>query len=263
MIKAKKDLTGLTFGRLTVLYQVEDYISPCGKRSAQWLCECSCEEHNKRIVVGSCLTTGHTTSCGCFSREQAANFCRTKHKTNEYDISGEYGVGKYTNCDDIFLFSLEDFNTIKNYCWSKGAKGYPMAWNPNTKTIMEMHELLGLYWHDHKNRNRSDNRRENLRPSDIKSNSLNRSLYKNNTSGVTGVHWDKRKQMWIAQINVNKKRTQLGAFNNKKDAVVARLQAEQKYYGEFAPQKHLFEQYGIKLEINIITEDEFLKMCGE
>lgn len=207
MIKVRKDLTGLTFGRLKVLCQVEDYISPKGKHYAQWLCECSCENHNKRIVVGSCLTTGHTTSCGCFAREQAANFCRnTKHNVNEYDISGEYGIGKYTNCDETFLFSLADFDTIKNYCWSKGAHGYPVAWNPDTKTIMEMHELLGLCWHDHKNRNKSDNRRENLRQSNIESNALNRSLYKNNISGVTGVHWDTRKQTWIAQININKKK---------------------------------------------------------
>lgn len=246
MIKVRKDLTGLTFGRLKVLYQVEDYVSPMGKRAAQWMCECSCDKHNHITVVGSCLTTGHTTSCGCFAREQAADFCRnTKHKTNEYDISGEYGIGKYTNCNDTFLFSLKDFDTIKKYCWSLGAHGYPNAWDPNTKTVVEMHEILGLCWHDHINRNKSDNRRENLRPANIQSNSLNRGLYKNNTSGITGVHWDKNKQAWIAQINIEKTRTRLGAFDQKDDAIIARLLAEAKYYGEFAPQKHLFEKYGV------------------
>ena len=30
MVKVKKDLTGMVFGRLTVLEQVEDYICPQG-----------------------------------------------------------------------------------------------------------------------------------------------------------------------------------------------------------------------------------------
>lgn len=246
MIKVKKDLTGKTFGRLVVLRQADDYISLQGRHYARWLCECSCEKHTPCVIVGSCLTTGHTQSCGCYAREQAADFCaQTKHKINKYDLSGDYGIGFYSNCDETFLFSLSDFDIIKDYCWSKNAHGYPVAWNPTTKTIMEMHELLGLYWYDHINRNRSDNRRENLRQSDVARNSFNKGVYKNNTSGITGVHWDKNQEQWVAQININHKRTRIGSFNIKNDAIIARLSAEAKYYGEFAPQRDLFEQYGI------------------
>lgn len=246
MIKVKKDLTGKTFGRLVVLRQADDYVSPQGRHYARWLCECSCEKHTQCVVVGSRLTTGQTKSCGCYARERAADFCaKTKHKINNYDLSGDYGIGFYSNCDETFLFSLSDFDTIKDYCWSKNAYNYPVAWNPATQTIMEMHELLGLYWYDHINRNRSDNRRENLRPSDIATNSFNKSVYKNNTSGIMGVHWDQNKEKWIAQINVDHRRTQIGSFDIKQDAIIARLRAEAKYYGEFAPQRDLFEQYGI------------------
>lgn len=38
-------------------------------------------------------------------------------------------------------------------------------------------------------------------------------------------------------------------FNEKKDAIIARLKAEKQYYGEFAPQKHLYQEYGITNEI--------------
>lgn len=34
-------------------------------------------------------------------------------------------------------------------------------------------------------------------------------------------------------------------FDNKEDAIRARLQAEKEYFGEFAPQRHLFEEHGI------------------
>lgn len=47
-------------------------------------------------------------------------------------------------------------------------------------------------------------------------------------------------------LELIKKRTHLGTFEIKEDAIVARLLAEKKYYGEFAPQKDLFEKYGIK-----------------
>jgi hypothetical protein len=33
---------------------------------------------------------------------------------------------------------------------------------------------------------------------------------------------------------------------DKKSAIVARLRAEKEYYGVFAPQRHLFEEYGIE-----------------
>ena len=53
------DLTGLVFGRLTVVRQVES--SPRGYR--QWLCDCSC---GKQTVVRTYnLTGGNTESCGC------------------------------------------------------------------------------------------------------------------------------------------------------------------------------------------------------
>lgn len=42
------------------------------------------------------------------------------------------------------------------------------------------------------------------------------------------------------------KQKSLGKFINKKDAIVARLKAEKEYFGEFAPQRRLFEEYGIE-----------------
>ena len=68
---------------------------------------------------------------------------------------------------------------------------------------------------------------------------------KNNQSGIMGVGFNKSSQQWRARITVNGVPIYLGSFNNKEDAIKTRLQAEIKYFGEFAPQKHLYEQYGI------------------
>ena len=47
----------------------------------------------------------------------------------------------------------------------------------------------------------------------------------NNTSGVTGVHWCKRRQRWIARISVNGMRTSK-SFIEKEDAIAWRLEQE-------------------------------------
>ena len=72
----------------------------------------------------------------------------------------------------------------------------------------------------------------------------------NNKSGVTGVCWNKRDSKWTAYIKTSETNLRLGSFVNIKDAIITRLKAEQKYYGDFAPQKHLYEQYGIEVNDN-------------
>lgn len=49
----------------------------------------------------------------------------------------------------------------------------------------------------------------------------------------------------MSAIKIKGKQKHLGYFANKNDAVIARLKAEAKYFGEFAPQRHLFEEYNI------------------
>ena len=76
---------------------------------------------------------------------------------------------------------------------------------------------------------------------------MNRTLRKNN-SGITGVRLDKRRNKWRASITLNQKFIWLGEYADKDDAIKARLLAEAKYFGDFAPQHHLFEQYGIEVD---------------
>ena len=99
--------------------------------------------------------------------------------------------------------------------------------------------------YDHINRNPLDNRKLNLRPCNLFQNAMNSSIMSNNTSGITGVNWHKNEQKWVARIQYYNNRILLGYFNNKDDAIKARLKAEKEYFGEFAPQRNLFEQYGV------------------
>ena len=47
---------------------------------------------------------------------------------------------------------------------------------------------------------------------------------------------------------LNQKSIWLGEYVDKDDAIKARLLAEVKYFGDFAPQRHLFRQYGIEVD---------------
>jgi hypothetical protein len=87
---------------------------------------------------------------------------------------------------------------------------------------------------DHINRNRSDNRLENLREATPQQNARNRSPGPLNPSGVPGVFWDKRRRRWVACIGLHGRSRHLGAFKILDDAIAVRIDAERTHYGEFA-----------------------------
>ena len=85
---------------------------------------------------------------------------------------------------------------------------------------------------DHINRDRHDDRIENLRLATDSENSSNRGLYRNNTSGYKGVSFKQGK--WVAQIMVNYTARYLGIFATKEEAVAAYQQAAAEMHGAFA-----------------------------
>jgi hypothetical protein len=249
MVKVKEDLTGKKFTRLTALKQTDDYVSPSGTHYAQWSCECDCNDHNIVVVRQVYLKNGHTKSCGCISKELASErwigntYGVERKEENRNDLSGEYGILWASNTNDEVLFDLEDANKILLYHWMIGKRGYPVAHiDGEMKT---MHTLIGCKGYDHIDRNKLNNRKYNLRPATERENSRNRSRQSNNTSGFIGVSWNKSRNKWESYIKTEEKHIHLGQFENKEDAIRARLNAEAKYFGEFAPQRHLFEEYGV------------------
>lgn len=74
---------------------------------------------------------------------------------------------------------------------------------------------------DHVNRNATDNRWSNLRASSCGENSRNRSKYSSNGSGVTGVKWHAPNSKWLAVVDRDGTRHNLGSFSDIADAAAA------------------------------------------
>ena len=231
IVNVKEDLTGQRFGRLVVTGRAKDYISPKERSLPQWLCKCDCG--NDVVVLGNNLKRKTVISCGCYSQE-----CRhmTKNKRyNTYDLSGDYGIG-YTSKGKEFYFDLEDYDLIKDYCWCIDAKGYVCA-SPNTllmhRVVTQCPDML-MVDHIHGKETRNDNRKSNLRICTNQQNNFNKGLRKDNTSGITGVSWNKRDKVWVVTMRLNGKSRHLGQFTNFNEAIKIRKLAEEKYFGEFS-----------------------------
>ena len=101
--------------------------------------------------------------------------------------------------------------------------------------IYKAHRLAWLYVYgyfpeyeiDHIDRNKSNNRINNLRHASHQCNQRNVGLQQNNTSGIKGVSWHKQRDKWRAEIKVNYKNYHLGLFTDFTEAVCTRLAAEQ------------------------------------
>lgn len=191
-------------------------------------------------------------------------------KGNKYDLSGEYGVGYTSNTNEPFYFDLEDYDKICQWTWiarhdkregREDSLYYIEAryrWREDgkkkSKRIHLHHLVLGVddrvllkpVLVDHKNRVPYDCRKENLQLASLRVNNINKPIQKSNTSGFIGVEWNERQQCWISRINIDEhKRETVYHGEDKHEAIIARLVAEYKYYGQDAPQRHLFEEYGI------------------
>ena len=258
MVKVRVDMTGWKMwehgfprSRIIIIKQAEDYITPQGKHYACWWCQCTCGNPDLFTATACDLKNGDVLSCGCLKSEVSRN---RQKKYNNFQLNlcddiGVYGVGYCHNTNREFYFDMDDYEKIKDYCWYECVQmdGYHAveAWESNKKSQVRIHQIIVGKYCDHINRDPFNNRKYNLRTATPIENARNKSLSINNTSGIIGVSWDKNHEKWEAYIGINYKRKRLGRYTNQKDAIIARLTAEVKYFGEFAPQRHLFAEYGI------------------
>ena len=132
--------------------------------------------------------------------------------------------------DNIILVSDKDFKKIKTFKWYINKMGYVAN---DSKPRKLMHRFIMDFPKsniDHKNGNKLDNRRSNLRLCNQSENTANATKRKTNTSGYKGVSWDKKAKKWSVFTTKNYKHIFGGYFDD--------IELAAKRYKELAHQVH-------------------------
>ena len=232
-----KDITGMRFGRLTVIERTNMKSTRASDNGAYlWKCKCDCG--NICYYSRYSLITPHgVRSCGCLYRdtrsEISKNYCT-------YDLDNyDFGIG-YCDNGTYFFFDKEDYDKIKNYSWWYDGRyviAHSLKDDKYTTDIIRMHRIVMDIEDredinvDHKNLIRYDCRKCNLRRATDSQNSMNKDYSYMSQSGIPGIRKENNK--WVATITINKKSIRLGLFEKLNDAINARKSAEDKLFGEF------------------------------
>ena len=229
-------MVGKTYGRLTV----DDIYYNKEKPGVYAHATCSCDNHTKCNYEVDKLLSGNTKSCGCYAKEYSVK----NKKNNKYDLTNDYGIGYFDN-GEKFYFDLEDYDLISKYHWTilnVRDEKYAVTkrfYNGKYNAILMHRLIMGVMDNkdvevDHIKHNTLDNRKSQLRIGTKWDNNLNHDLLKTNTSGYTGVRWDKKNNKWYATISYNRQPIWLGYYTNIDDAIEARKKAEDKYFKEWS-----------------------------
>lgn len=139
---------------------------------------------------------------------------------------------------------VDDWPLIAEYRWRLNTYGYARV--TRSRRDLFMHRLLMGFTHgdgrqvDHKNRDRLDNRRSNLREATVSQNAQNRSRVGYGSSAHRGVCWDKNSERWQASAMFNGRNRYLGQFDSEAEAarVAAAARAE---HMPFSPDAEMAE----------------------
>lgn len=115
--------------------------------------------------------------------------------------------------------SISDSGYKHGSIFNKSINAHRVAWALNYGK-WPTHQI------DHLNGDRADNRIKNLRDVSPSINQRNQKMRSNNTSGFCGVAWIRGKNRYLAYINTDGVRRNLGYFDDMNEAIEARKDAE-------------------------------------
>ena len=156
--------------------------------------------------------------------------------TRRIDISTE------THPDTFAIVDAADFEFLNQWKWRLSESGYAH------RTVIVsgfeysrwLHKIVldapDAVYGDHKNCNKLDCRRENLRMVDARQNSLNRTRNEKRARGVMfkGVYSNSNCATFTARIKIGDKSKYLGSFATQEAAAAAYDAAASAEYGEYA-----------------------------
>lgn len=125
--KIKLDLTGKTFGKLTVIKEVEPIIESSGQIRSAW--ECICECGNKCIVKTINLQSGDTKSCGCLKSKGELKIANIL-KENNINYKSQFSFPDLKGDRNVLLFDFaifDELNSLKYLIEYQGLQHYQVV----------------------------------------------------------------------------------------------------------------------------------------
>lgn len=178
---------------------------------------------------------------------------RTIFDPNRWELFEDHAIcitysknGTANGIVKVDLDKVEELKNFKIYCRSNNGKKYACLTLNNRKVLLHRY-LMGIHDEeytlritvDHINGDSLDNRLTNLRICSQGDNMKN--IHKEGK--VTGIS-QLRNGKWVARIMSNYRTYNLGSFNSKEEAVLARLKKEKELFGDFGPNKSLYHLLG-------------------
>lgn len=161
-----------------------------------------------------------------------------RKSTNRFEIDNKNLIIT-TNNGVRILADAEDYELLKKPSWCISKTGYAVA-NINKKVVKMARVILGISDPatvvDHKNGDKLDNRKSNLRICSQRNNSLNQGANRNRILPV-GIRITKFGK-YNARIFFDGRGIHIGNFDSMDEAIEARNKAEDKYFRDFA--QHLY-----------------------
>lgn len=217
-MSSAKNLVGTKIGRLTLIKRKRE------NNRTYYYCRCDCG--NEKWIRADHL--GKVVSCGCLNKEQNL----FKH----IDIKGN----KYGR---LLVLNITDKRDLNNgsVIWECACDCGNKAYVPESYLVKGTIRSCGCLGRENSQNNISkaiDKHLETHIKEGTNLQVIDRDIpIKTNTSGVTGVKFDKTRQKWYAEIEFKGKKHYLGRYINKEDAVNARKEAEEKFF------KPIIEKY--------------------
>lgn len=201
------DLTGIRFGKLTVIRRDLDLIKKNGGKEPRWLCKCDCG--NETVVLSSNLKSGSVKSCGCIRNQIDDLSGKTFGHLKVICLSRNDGRRTFYECKcDCGKIIIVNRDSLTSGATISCGHIQKIRSKENT-------EIVKQYFVNDTNVYAAKGKK----------------ILKNNTSGITGVY--KYKSRWRAEITFQKKRYFLGIYDKIEDATKARKIAENKLHGDF------------------------------
>ena len=203
-----KDLTGQTFGTLSVIQTSNDF-TITGKLTTYSYCYCN-KYDCYNWVANASLLSNHT-KCGTYFEYKPLPF----DLIVDEELIGILRKHTWHNKDGYYCSRV----------YGERIKAHQFIWFLKTGEKVKGTDI----YLDHINRNRSDNRFCNLRKATRRENNLNRSKVKlikgvPSTSEFIGVSYDKSRNKWRAEVTIDRININLGRFSTEESAYQAKIE---------------------------------------